>query len=250
MNISVVIPVYNTKRKYLSKCVNSVFSQTVKPDEVIIVDDGSTRQETLDFLKEQKSVEKIRVRIIRQENKGISGALNTGIKAMTGDWWAGIASDDEWLPLKLEEQIKCLVDNPGAKIVYSDWIRKDEDKNTIGIISEMRFSSLKKQQEYLKEGYFANWSGWLIKKEVFDKIGVFNESYKLNEDYEFIVRASKHYMFYKAPFALFIYRSHSEQITNTTKLGCKYILMAQDLAKELFKGVEVDDKVKCDNTVL
>jgi len=229
MKISVVIPVYNTKKEYLLKCLDSVFSQTIKPYEIIVVDDGSSRKETLDFLSGLKGV-----KLIRQENKGISGALNTGIKAMTGDWWAGLASDDEWLPIKLEEQIKHIIDNPNAKFIYSDWITSNDSIGAAGIIREAEFDSLIKQQNHLKHNYFPNWSGWLIKKEVFDKIGLFNESFIINEDYEFVVRASLYYLFYKVSFPLFIYRIHQEQLTSTNNIGSKYRLDAQTLARNLY----------------
>jgi len=82
MKVSVVIPVYNVER-YLERCVQSVLRQTYKDLEIILVDDGSTdgSGELCDKIAERDS----RVRVIHQENQGLSGARNTGIHQATGE---------------------------------------------------------------------------------------------------------------------------------------------------------------------
>lgn len=94
MKVSVVIPVYNVK-PYLERCVQSVLRQTYKDVEVILVDDGSTdgSGELCDKIAERDS----RVRVIHQENQGLSGARNTGIRQATGEYVIFMDSDDEWL---------------------------------------------------------------------------------------------------------------------------------------------------------
>ena len=80
MKISAVIPVYNTNPKFLRECINSVLNQTHPVDEIIIIDDGSDRPETLDELYHTKLHLHPLIRIISQKNKKISGALNNGIR--------------------------------------------------------------------------------------------------------------------------------------------------------------------------
>lgn len=94
MKVSVIIPVYNVK-PYLERCVQSVLRQTHKDLEIILVDDGSTdgSSELCDHLASSDQ----RIRIIHQENQGLSGARNTGIRQATGDFIIFIDSDDEWL---------------------------------------------------------------------------------------------------------------------------------------------------------
>lgn len=94
MKISVVIPVYNVK-PYLERCVSSVLRQTYKDLEVILVDDGSTDGSS--DLCDKIAGEDQRICVVHQQNQGLSGARNTGIKRATGEYIAFLDSDDEWL---------------------------------------------------------------------------------------------------------------------------------------------------------
>lgn len=94
MTVSVVIPVYNVK-PYLERCVNSVLNQTYKDLEIVLVDDGST--DGSGELCEQIATCDQRISVIHQENQGLSGARNTGIRQATGEYITFIDSDDEWL---------------------------------------------------------------------------------------------------------------------------------------------------------
>jgi glycosyltransferase involved in cell wall biosynthesis len=93
MIVSAIIPAYNRK-KYIQRAINSVLSQTVPVDEIIVVDDGSIDC-TGDLVAETYGS---KVRLIRQKNAGVSGARRTGIAAARGQWVAFLDSDDEWLP--------------------------------------------------------------------------------------------------------------------------------------------------------
>jgi glycosyltransferase involved in cell wall biosynthesis len=93
MKVSAIIPTYNRK-DYLRRAVDSVLSQSVPVDEIIIVDDGSsdgTGEAVARWYGSQ-------VRLIRQENSGVSGARRRGISEASGEWVAFLDSDDEWTP--------------------------------------------------------------------------------------------------------------------------------------------------------
>jgi len=94
MKVSVVIPVYNVK-PYLERCVNSVLRQTYKDLEIILVDDGST--DGSGELCDDIATRDHRIRVIHQENQGLSGARNAGIHQANGVFIAFLDSDDEWL---------------------------------------------------------------------------------------------------------------------------------------------------------
>ena len=94
MKVSVVIPVYNV-RLYLERCVQSVLRQTYKDLEIILVDDGS--KDDSGKLCDQLALSDQRIRVIHQENQGLSGARNTGIRQATGEYIIFLDSDDEWL---------------------------------------------------------------------------------------------------------------------------------------------------------
>ena len=90
-NISVIIPVYNVE-KYLSQCIESILSQTYKDFELILVDDGS-KDKSLQICQQYADIDS-RVKVLHQENSGVSVARNKGLSAVTGTWITFIDSDD------------------------------------------------------------------------------------------------------------------------------------------------------------
>jgi len=108
LTISVVIPAYNAER-YIRRCLESVFTQTLKPMEVIVVDDGSADSTAV-------LARKLGARVITKQNGGPAAARNTGINSTTGRWIAMLDADDYWDPEKLERQVAAL--RPGAVLVY------------------------------------------------------------------------------------------------------------------------------------
>ena len=99
MKISVIIPTYN-RIFFLKRSIDSVLEQSLKPYEVIIVDDGSS-DGTSTMIKKNYP----KINLICQENKGVSAARNIGIRASSGDWVCFLDSDDEWKKNKLSEQM-------------------------------------------------------------------------------------------------------------------------------------------------
>ena len=105
MKISFVLPVYKVM-PYLERCVLSLLSQTYKNSEIILVDDGSP--DDSGKLCDELATRDGRIRVIHQENKGLSGARNTGIDNATGEYIIFVDSDDYWL---LNDGLQTLVDN-------------------------------------------------------------------------------------------------------------------------------------------
>ena len=97
---SVIVPVYKVE-EYLEKCVQSILAQTERDFELILVDDGSTdgSGKLCDTLKERDG----RIQVIHQENQGLGGARNTGIREARGDWLLLVDSDD-WIEPKILEK--------------------------------------------------------------------------------------------------------------------------------------------------
>ncbi len=93
--LSVVIPVYNVE-KYLARCLESVLSQEVRDMEILCVDDGST-DGSLEILKDYAARDS-RVRVVAQENRGVSAARNAGLDIAQGEWISFVDGDDELLP--------------------------------------------------------------------------------------------------------------------------------------------------------
>ncbi|RMF81528.1 MAG: glycosyltransferase family 2 protein [Planctomycetota bacterium] len=107
-DVSVVIPTFNRAR-VLPRAIESVLAQTRRPGEIIVVDDGST-DETPELLHDRYAGA---VRVVRQNNAGVSAARARGVAEASGEWIAFLDSDDEWLPEKLEMQTAATRELPG-----------------------------------------------------------------------------------------------------------------------------------------
>lgn len=110
--VSVVIPTYN-RLGYLMEALESVFRQSRPPDEVIVVDDGST-----DGTEEAITELGHRVRYLRQRNAGPGAARNRGLRAVQGEWITFLDSDDLWMPDTVARQIEFCERNPGLDFVF------------------------------------------------------------------------------------------------------------------------------------
>ncbi|MBO4674808.1 MAG: glycosyltransferase family 2 protein [Elusimicrobiaceae bacterium] len=110
--ISVIIPVYNVRPDFIETAINSVLNQTYKNIEIIVVDDGSTEKETLDYLQ---TLNHPTIKLIHQENKGLGGARNTGINHATGDY-IGFLDADDWLSPNYYEVLYKLCEENNAGV--------------------------------------------------------------------------------------------------------------------------------------
>ncbi len=124
MLVSVVIPLYN-KEKYISETIRSVLDQTYDNFQIIIVDDGSTDKS----VDEVEKFDDERIRIISQENAGVSAARNRGIKEARSDFIAFLDADDEWLPNHLEEIIELKDKFPTCDVFATNYKIVDSKSN-------------------------------------------------------------------------------------------------------------------------
>ena len=206
MKISVIIPTYNRK-KTLARAIQSVMNQSLSPFEILIIDDGSN-DGTEEWVKENFQ----NIKYIYQNNHGVSSARNIGIENAYGDWVAFLDSDDEWLPNKLYEQVKAIDSNPEMKFFHT---------NEIWIRNGLRVNQMKKHKKY--GGYIfekcldicrVSPSSVLIQKELFDNIGMFDESLRVCEDYDLWLRITSKYpvVFLDIPL-IYKYGGHADQLS-------------------------------------
>ena len=114
VSFSIIIPVYNVEQ-YLDQCVGSVVSQSYRNFEVILVDDGSL--DGSGALCDAWAARDARIRVIHQENQGLSGARNTGIRAAIGDYLMFLDSDDWWSNDSVLETVACRLEKTGADVL-------------------------------------------------------------------------------------------------------------------------------------
>ncbi len=205
--ISVVIPVHN-RAHTIRRAIDSVLAQELVPDEIIIVDDGSS-DETPDILNSYLP----KIQVVRQDNKGVSAARNTGIAQASGKWIAFLDSDDEWMRDKLQKQLTCLKQHPNVRILQTEerWIRNN-----------MRVNPGKKY--FKKSGnIFKNClktcivgaSTVMCEKTLLEERGGFDENLLVCEDYDLWIRIAAKQSIPLLSQALTVkYGGHPDQLSN------------------------------------
>lgn len=182
--VSVVIPTYN-RDKFIQRALLSVLSQSYKHYEIIIVDDGST-----DNTREVLSKYSDSINYIYQDNMGVSSARNTAVKHANGKYIAFIDSDDEWLPNKLENQLKefSFADNIAVVACNATVIELNGKKTPLNPKS--------KYKENISDFYnifsypYLGIPNVIVLKSVFEEAGGFNENLKTAEDIDLFIRIS------------------------------------------------------------
>jgi glycosyltransferase involved in cell wall biosynthesis len=185
-SVSVIIPTYNRSRK-LIRALCSVMEQTFSDYEVIVIDDGST-DDTYQALTSYMSM----IRYVKKQvNQGVSVARNSGIRRASAPWIAFLDSDDYWLKDKLSVQMKYIEHNPGTLVCQTEelWIRngrrvnpRTRHKKPSGDIFERSL-----------ERCLVSPSSVMMKRSLFDEIGLFDEALPAAEDYDMWLRISCRY---------------------------------------------------------
>lgn len=188
--ISVIIPAYNCQ-EYISDAIDSVLSQTRAPDEIIIVDDGSS-----DNTKEiVLGIEKIRY--ISQYHGGVSAARNTGIRLSASRWIAFLDSDDLWLPEHLENVMN-VIKKYDLEWACGERIEVKYEKNILPkafLEHKIALTEGELINNYFptKIKPFLNVSGAVISKKALEDVGCFDETFHNGEDTDLFYRLGYRY---------------------------------------------------------
>lgn len=183
--ITVIIPSYNSAHM-VSYTLHSVLASTTTDYEIIVVNDGSSDDTTeviTPFLHDK------RIRYIEQENKGLSGARNTGITHAKGKYLVFLDSDDIILPKKLQVQSHYLDQHPDIDIVFSDsqWFVEDDFNDTRPVAFPVYTGNVLSQ---LLFGNFMHVNSVMVRTEKVREIGCFDENFKELEDWDLWLRLS------------------------------------------------------------
>lgn len=235
--LAVVIPTFNRGRS-IRRCLDSVYLQTRSPDEIIVVDDGSTDESTSGLAERYPSIQ-----VIPQDNQGVSAARNTGIRAAQSKWIAFLDSDDVWLDTKCEKQLRALGDNPEYKICHTQerWIFQGKEKSV--------------PRNYSKKG------GWIfpdclpicaispsttiVSRELLASVGLFDESLPACEDYDLWLRITSHHPVLLVDEPLIEkHGGHEDQLSNQRGLDFYRILALEKFLNSSHSNTEYREMVR------
>lgn len=242
--ISAIIPSYN-RISTIGRALESVLKQTYGVSEIILVNDGST-----DKTEEWVAVNFPDVTVIHQENQGVSAARNIGIQHATTDWIAFLDSDDVWYDEKLEKQVKALEGNPDCLMCHTEeqWIYNGKPK----IVPE----SYRKKGGWIFEDCLPRCaiapSAALIHRSIFEKVGWFDESLPVCEDYDLWLRiTSRHPVLLVNEPLIEKHGGHGDQLSNQREMdryriqALAKLLGTKDLKEDYRALAHVQFQKKC-----
>ncbi len=206
--VSVVIPTWNSA-KFIGEALQSVFNQTFKDYEVIVVDDGST-----DSTKQVIDGYESEIKYIFQKQGGPASARNRGIRESLGQYVAFLDADDVWLPSKLESQVRMFRQCPKMAMVFTE--------NFVFNASGLCQNSLGKRRKLMKGDVAKNiflYSGVvtstvMVRSEVFNEVGLFEEELQLAEDDNMWIRIAANFEVGLIDEPLIRYRVHPQKISS------------------------------------
>ncbi len=226
--VSVVIPTFNRVDRLMG-AIESIRSQSFMDWELLVVDDGSDDGTEAAV----RSLDDSRIRIVRVRHGGVSRARNIGIRLCRSDWISFLDSDDLWMSRKLEQQIEALEGQPSRRVVYTNeiWVRNGK-----------RHNPKKKHRKY--DGWMfrpslalclISPSSVMLHRSVLCEIGLFDESFRVCEDYELWLRLTSRYpVLYLDEPLITKFGGHADQLSHSEWGFDRYRVRA--LLKTLARG--------------
>lgn len=211
-SITVAVPAYQAER-FITETLESILAQTHPPDEVIVVDDGSTDGTARELERFGNQI-----RVIRRPNGGCAAAFNTAFREARCDFVAECGADDIWEPDKLERQVEVLATHPEIDIAFSAarvfgnreglWGMPSAEDPSVGIMDPRRFARTLYRDNPICP------STLLIRRALYERLGPFAEDIA-TEDYEYWLRSLRGgAVFYYDPAMLVRYRRHESNASS------------------------------------
>ena len=233
--VSAVITTYKRNPDIVMRAVNSVLAQSYKSIEIIVVDDSPSDYEAradvrnaIERYKGERDGMSIRY-ICHTHNMGACVARNTGMEAAQGEYIAYLDDDDEWLPTKIEKQMK-VMDTTNAALVYCRSKSVNEENVITYVDNEKKYRG-RVFMELLKKNFIGSTSFPLIKRECLLKIHGFDPLMQAVQDYDVWLRLAEEYEMDYVDEPLVIYHEHDDEritanprkrISGTTRLCNKF----------------------------
>ncbi len=225
--VSVVIPCYN-QAHFVDQAIESVLAQT-HPAEIIVVDDGS-RDNTAEVAARYPAVY-----CVRQENRGLGGARNTGFRASKGEYVMFLDADDRLLPDAIAAHLACFAAHPEAGFVVGDIDNIDASGS---YLYSPRWPLLQGNvyEDVLKVNHVANTIAVMFRRSVIEQVGGFKMSCSPSEDVELLLQAARLFPSAHHRTTVAEYRRYPDSLSRRGTIMLPAILRVMHLQDEVVKG--------------
>jgi glycosyltransferase involved in cell wall biosynthesis len=226
--VSVVVPCYN-QAHFLGEAIESVLSQSYPDSEIVVVDDGST-DDTSEVAGRYP-----KVRLIRQENRGLSGARNVGLTESEGEYVVFLDADDRLLPEALEVGLEHLRSHPERALVSGNYRLIAADGSPLRV-QEHPCPEKEHYVALLRYNHIGMHAAVMYRRSVFEAVGGFDTSLRACEDYDLFLRIARKFPIYCHGKVVAEYRQHGANMSCDPALMLKTALAVLRSQREYVKG--------------
>lgn len=218
-SIAAIIPAFNLEGQIL-RSIASVLAQTSRPEEVIVVDDGST-DATLAAARTAAGGHAF-VRVLARPHMGPGAARNAGVAATTSDWVAFLDGDDAWQPSKVKRLRKAIASHPEADMVAHDVVELGLDGSNTERPLHEHYDPSRMLFGQLYRGNFLATSALAVKRRIIEEVGGFDSGLPSAQDYDLWLRISRRGRLLFIPEALttYVMRRGSISANYETRRNC------------------------------
>ncbi|PWT85604.1 MAG: glycosyl transferase [Acidobacteria bacterium] len=227
--VTVILPTHN-RASLLPRAINSVLAQTFTDFELLVIDDASNDASAQLI----RGFSDPRIIYIRHEvNRGEAESRNTGIRHARGEYIAYLDDDDEWVPIKLDKQVKVLDSSPPETgVVYTgcDHIELGTGRK----VGTRKVSRRGRVLEHLLRENFLPGPTALVRKKCFQEVGEYDSTVRYGPDWEMWIRIARYFDFEVIPEPLYRYSIHTNQLTANFGLQLAGLERILELHSDLF----------------
>ena len=210
--VSVILPVYNGVN-YLRFAIESVLGQTFKDFELIVIDDGSK-----DSTPEVARGYGERIRYVRQENTGVAGAFNHGLRLCAGRYISWLSHDDVFHERKLEKQVEALERHEGPAVCYTD-IEMIDSRGEVSIEHKLpEYGRDETLRHVLTGGPICSACySLMFDRRCIEEVGTYSETWRYTQDVDMLSRFARRFPLIRVPGALMQVREHDSRGVRSEK---------------------------------
>lgn len=212
LGVCAVITTFNYER-FIADALDSVLAQTLPPDEIVVIDDGSTDNTA----KVVEAYTERGVRYVYQENSGAGAARNRGLRETTSPLVAFLDADDMWLPGKLDMQVALLRAHPDAVMASGQKIWWDVRRDRRFIEQVQELEPARQRREICIDNTVGNPSMALIRREAIERVGEFDAGLRWGQDWELFIRLANAGRIVVAPEPVILYRWHAGGLSHENR---------------------------------